>query len=154
MNRVVIFGRGGSGKSSLARRLAVTTQLPLIELDKEFWNDRLDALPQERWTQHQHDLASGDQWIMDGDLGPYDVVEARLRRADTVIILDMSLCRCAWRAVKRGRERRDFWTWTIRWRRASRPHLLAAIASHATHAELVTLHTPADVEAWLEQAHG
>lgn len=154
VNRVVIVGRGGAGKSTLARRLAVKAQLPLLQLDKEFWNDELEALPREQWTQRQHALAGSDQWIMDGDLGPYDAVEPRLRRADTVIVLDLSLSRCAWRALRRGRERRDFWRWTIRWRRDSRPHLLAAIAAHASHANLITLRTPAEVEAWLKRAHG
>lgn len=151
---MVIFGRGGSGKSTLARRLAAITRLPLIELDKEFWNDELEVLPGALWAQRQHDLASADRWIMDGDLGPYDDVEPRLNRADTVIILDMSLWRCAWRAARRGRERRDFWKWTIRWRRVSRPQLLAEIGAHASQAEIRTFHTPAAVEVWLEQAQG
>ncbi len=154
VNRVVIFGRGGSGKSTFARRLAVITQLPLIELDKEFWNDELEVVPRALWAQRQSDLASADRWIMDGDLGPYDVVEPRLRRADTVIILDMSLWRCAWRAVRRGRERRDFWRWTIRWRRVSRPRLLGDIGAHAARAEIITFHTPEDVEVWLAQLEG
>ena len=46
-----------------------------------------------------------DTWIFDGDLGPHDVLEPRLGVADTVIILDFSLLRCAWRsnpAIERG----------------------------------------------------
>jgi adenylate kinase family enzyme len=37
MKRVVILGRGASGKSTLARRLGNITGLPVIELDKIFW---------------------------------------------------------------------------------------------------------------------
>jgi hypothetical protein len=29
-----------------------------------------------------------DRWILDGDLGPHDAVEARLPAADTIILLD------------------------------------------------------------------
>jgi adenylate kinase family enzyme len=152
VDRVVIFGRGGSGKSTLARRLAAITCIPAIELDKEFWNHELDVMPRALWAQRQQELASADQWIMDGDLGPYDDVEPRLHRADTVIILDMSLWRCAWRAARRGRERRDFWRWTIGWRRVNRRELLARIGAIASHAEIVTLRTPAAVEEWLAQA--
>jgi adenylate kinase family enzyme len=152
MNRVVIFGRGGAGKSTFARRLADVVELPLIELDKEFWNDELVALPRDEWAQRQIHLASlADRWIMEGDLGPYDEVEPRLRCADTVVILDTSLWRCVWRATRRGRERRDFWLWTIRWRRSSRPHLLAAIATFAPQATVVMLRTRPDIELWLEQ---
>jgi hypothetical protein len=32
---------------------------------------------------------------MDGDLGPYDALAPRLTRADTVLILDFALMRCA-----------------------------------------------------------
>jgi shikimate kinase len=37
MRRVVILGRGGAGKSVLARQLSELTGLPAIELDRLFW---------------------------------------------------------------------------------------------------------------------
>ena len=37
MNKVVILGRGGAGKSTLAVRLGAATGLPVVELDKHFW---------------------------------------------------------------------------------------------------------------------
>lgn len=36
---------------------------------------------------------------MDGDLGLYDVIDIRLQAADTVVFLDFSPLRCAWRAT-------------------------------------------------------
>ena len=112
MQRVVILGRGGAGKSAFARDLGARTSLPVIELDKEYWNSRLEPLPKDEWARRQLALVEAPQWIMDGDLGPYDVVEPRFRRADTVVVLDLPLWLCAWRALRRGRERRDFWEWT------------------------------------------
>jgi hypothetical protein len=50
---------------------------------------------------------------MDGDLGPYDVVEVRLRAVDTIIFLDFSFARCAWRTIRRSCERADFWRWLV-----------------------------------------
>jgi hypothetical protein len=73
---------------------------------------------------------------MDGDLGPYDAPAARLRRADTVVVLDLSMVRRAWRAALRSRERAYFWWWLLSWRRRSRATLLDAIAAHAPHADL------------------
>src|SRR5260370_25314098 len=108
MRRVVILGRGASGKSTLARRLGDITGLPVIEVDKIFWQPGLIATPREQWVAMQGKLVAGDRWIMDGDLGPCDAVEVRLRAADTIIFLDFSLVRCAWRAVGRSRERTDF----------------------------------------------
>ena len=71
MDRVVIFGRGGAGKSALPHVLGVTTRLPVIELDNEFWGDELKPLPAEDWARHQAILAERPRWIMDGDLGPH-----------------------------------------------------------------------------------
>jgi hypothetical protein len=96
IERLVVLGRGGAGKSALARRIGVITGLPVIDLD--------------------------------GDLGPYDVLDVRLSAADTVALLDFALPRCTWRALRRSRERRDFWIWVLTYRRRWRPRIMAAIA--------------------------
>jgi adenylate kinase family enzyme len=152
MKRVVILGRGASGKSTLARRLSEITGLPVIELDKVFWRAGLVATPRDQWMVLQEKLVAeegrieegrGEQgWIMDGDLGPYDAVEVRLRAADTIILLDFSLIRCAWRAVLRSRERADFWRWLLSYRSQSRPVLMQAISKHAASAELLVFRYP------------
>jgi hypothetical protein len=79
---------------------------------------------------------------MEGDLGPYDVVEVRLRAADTIIFLDFSLVRCAWRAIRRSRERADFWRWLMSYRRETRPILMEAIAKNAAEADFHVFHDP------------
>jgi adenylate kinase family enzyme len=142
MRRVIILGRGGSGKSTLARCLGSITGLPVIELDKVFWQPGLAGTPRDQWVVVQERLAAKDGWIMEGDLGPYDVVEVRLRAADTIVFLDFSLVRCAWRAVLRSRERADFWRWLVAYRYESRPILMQAIASHAPMAKLWVLRAP------------
>jgi nicotinamide riboside kinase len=142
MKRVVILGRGASGKSTLARRLGEITGLPVIELDKAFWGARLLATPRDQWVVLQEKLAAEDGWIMDGDLGPYDAVEIRLRAADTIILLDFSFICCAWRAVRRSRERADFWLWLVTYRFQSRPILMQVIATHAASVNLRVLRDP------------
>ncbi|HEX9310298.1 MAG TPA: hypothetical protein VF887_05765 [Gemmatimonadaceae bacterium] len=149
MQRVVILGRGASGKSTLAKRLGEITNLPVIELDKLFWQPGLLPTPRDSWSVVQDRLAGRDQWIMDGDLGPYDAVEVRLHRADTVILLDFSLVRCALQAIKRSRERADFWRWLLAYRRKYLPLLLQAIAQHASTADVLTFRDPSDAERFL-----
>jgi adenylate kinase family enzyme len=142
MKRVVIIGRGASGKSTLAVRLGEVLGLPVIELDKLFWQPGLVPTPRDRWATVQQELVKEEGWIMDGDLGPHDVVDVRLRAADTIIVLDFSLVRCAWRAIRRSSERADFWRWLLGYRRRSRPQLMEAIATHAARADLHGLRNP------------
>lgn len=149
MERVVIFGRGAAGKSTLARQLGKLTGLPVTELDKLFWQSRLAPLPRAEWSALQEQLAQKERWILDGDLGPHDIVEVRLRAADTIILLDFGLVRCAWRALRRARERADFWLWVLAYRRDSIPHLRAMIAEHAPDATVHILRSPSAVKQFL-----
>jgi adenylate kinase family enzyme len=127
------------------------TGLPVIELDKIFWQPDLIATPPEQWAQIQQKLAAQERWIMDGDLGPYDAVEVRIRAADMVVFLDFSMLRCAWRAVRRSRERADFWQWLLAYRWKSRPSLLRAIARHAGAAELRRLRNPQELQRFVAE---
>ena len=142
MRRVVILGPGASGKSRLAIHLGRITGLPVIELDKVFWRPGLAATPRDQWIKLQERHVEENGWIIDGDLGPYDAVEVRLKAADTVIFLDFLLIRCAWRAIRRSRERADFWLWLLRYRRQSRPFLMEAIVKYAGHATLYVIRNP------------
>ena len=142
MKRVVIVGRGASGKSTLAKRLGEITGLPVVELDKIFWRPGLVATPREEWVAVQELLAAKEEWIIEGDLGQWDFVETRLRSADTVIFLDFSFMRCAWRALRRSRERVDFWWWVLAYRWKHRPVLLKAVAYYAPDATLHVLRDP------------
>ncbi len=149
VERVVVFGRVGAGKSTAAVRLGQITGLPVIELDKHFWRPGPSGMPREEWRRVQHELAAAGRWIMDGDLGPSDAPAARLARADTVLILDFSLVRCAWQAVRRSRERIDFWWWLVIWRHRSKPALLRAVATYAATADVHVLHTPGELRRFL-----
>jgi adenylate kinase family enzyme len=149
MERVVVLGPGGAGKSTLARSLARSLRIPLHELDAAFWNERLDPMPRDEWHAYQTLIAAEPAWVLDGDLGPYDDLEPRLRQADTVVVLDVSPWLCALRVLRRGRERRDFWKWMLCWRRESRDQLLGAVASFAPRADVAVLHSRVEIDGWL-----
>jgi adenylate kinase family enzyme len=149
VKRVAVLGPGASGKSTLALRLGELTGLPIIELDNIFWQPGLAAMPRGQWITVQQNLIEKDAWIMDGDLGPYDAVEVRLRTADTIIFLDFSVLRCAWRALRRSHERIDFWLWLVSYKYRSRPFLMKMIAAHASGARLYVLQNPGAVARFL-----
>jgi nicotinamide riboside kinase len=151
MKRVVILGRGASGKSTLAVSLGEVTGLPVIELDRVFWQPGLAARRRDQWVAIQERLVAEERWIMDGDLGPYDAVEIRLRAADTILFLDFSLLRCAWRAIRRSRERGDFWWWLLAYHWRGRPILMEAIANHAVDAKLHRFRNPESLRRFVAE---
>jgi adenylate kinase family enzyme len=104
VQRVVILGRGGAGKSTVARRLGEAFGLPVIELDKHFWQSGLVPLPKDQWAKVQQEMTNQPRWVIDGDLGPYDVFPVRLSAAGTVLFLDFSMWLCLWRALRRAEE--------------------------------------------------
>ena len=77
MRRVVILGRGGAGKSVLARQLSGLTGIPAIELDGLFWQPGAEPTPAQVWVVRHRELIAGERWIIDGDLGPYDALPSR-----------------------------------------------------------------------------
>lgn len=149
MQRVVILGRGAAGKSTLAMCLGRLTGLPVIELDEEFWRPGLAPTPPHEWAAAQRHLVQRPSWIMDGDLGSYDVLHVRLRAADTVIMLDFPLLPCAWRALRRGRERADFWHWLWSYRRRWCRRVLRQITTHARDAEVHVFRSQRAVDRFL-----
>jgi adenylate kinase family enzyme len=151
MKRVLVLGRGAAGKSTIAIKLGKITGLPVIELDKYFWPSNLTPLPVDQWKAVQRNLISAQRWILDGDLGPYDAPDVRLKAADTVIVLDFALSRCVWRAARRSRENVVFWRWLVSYRRRSLPGVTAAIAANARDADAYVLRKPRDVRRLLAQ---
>ncbi len=144
MRRVVVLGPGGSGKSTFARALSAQTGIPYTDLDSVFWSSDVEPMTADQWVRVQQRLCCAPSWILDGDLGPYDIVADRLKRADAVVLLDLPTWRCCWRAVRRSPERLDFWLWLLSWRRRYRPRLMHEIAEHAAGASLFVVHSPSE----------
>jgi adenylate kinase family enzyme len=155
MRRVVILGRGGAGKSVFARKLSELTGLPAIELDSLFWRPGPSPAPAEVWVARHRELIARKRWIIDGDLGPYDAgLTSRLAAADTIIVLDFGFLRCAWRSLRRGRERAEYWRWIWSYRRQSLPKLRIAIAAQLPRAQAHVLRNPAMVRRFLADVRG
>lgn len=88
MNRVAVFGKPGSGKSTLSKALAAASGIPLHPLDSMAYH--ASGEPVERATfdaAHDAVLAS-ERWIIDG-LGPLASFNQRLAEADTLIYIDL-----------------------------------------------------------------
>jgi adenylate kinase family enzyme len=162
VRRVLILGCPASGKSTLARRLAELTGLPLVHLDRLYWRAKwIEASQTEFRAQLDAELAKS-AWIIDGNYGT--TVALRLAYADTAILLDFPRGRCLCRAIEQsiveyGRPRPDmadgcrekldpaFLHFIWRFHKHYRPKLLSELDRFA--GEKIALRNCRDVEALL-----
>lgn len=100
MKRIAIFGNAGAGKSTLARRLAAITGLPLYVIDKMQFREGGEQAPQAEYLALHRELLDKDAWIADG-YGDEATLWERLNAADTLIYLDLPLPVHYWRVTKR-----------------------------------------------------
>lgn len=144
--RVVVLGPGAAGKSTFSRRLSEATEIEAVELDSVFWSPDLTPMSPDDWVETQLQLTGPTSWILDGDLGPYDVLATRLQHADTVVLFDVVTWRCVIRALRRSRERWDFWRWLLTWHRREKPRLRREIEMHAPDASVRVVRSDREAE--------
>ncbi|HWH18519.1 MAG TPA: topology modulation protein [Allosphingosinicella sp.] len=110
MERVLVIGSPGAGKSTLAGVLAKRTGLPLFHLDQLYWRPGWVEPDKATWAAEVSSLIAQPRWIIEGNYG--GTLPLRLGRADTVIHLDLPAPLCVIRVLKRvirswGRVRAD-----------------------------------------------
>ena len=88
MRRVAVFGNAGGGKSTLAKRLADLTRLPLHPLDSIQYKPGGGAVPHEEYLKAHEELLGHDAWIIDG-FGCVASAWKRFSAADTLIYVDL-----------------------------------------------------------------
>ena len=62
LKRWLILGAGGAGKSRLAREMAEILDLPIIHLDRHFWNPGWIESGKKEWARRVVELTSDDEW--------------------------------------------------------------------------------------------
>ena len=87
MKRILILGPSGSGKSTLAERIGQVLKIPVITLDRYFWNPSWIETPRDEWKEKIKKLMMEEKWVMDGNYTSYTLA-MRVKRADSIIFID------------------------------------------------------------------
>ena len=152
MDRIVIVGCGGSGKTHLATRLATLLNIPLTHLDGVYYDADWNPLPQEDFAAIQRKLISAPRWLIEGNYA--STLPIRLAAADTVIFLDLPAVTCLIGILQRrlryrgGQHAQDGVYDRLSWnfvgyiwgyRKTMRPRIRLLLAEHSHHFRSITL---------------
>ncbi|MBQ5869236.1 MAG: AAA family ATPase, partial [Lachnospiraceae bacterium] len=106
MNKIIVIGCPGSGKSTFSKELHNRTGIPLFHLDMMFWNADKTTVEKSVFRKRLLNILKLDKWIIDGNY--QSTMESRLRECDTVFFLDYSLETCLEGVrARRGKARTD-----------------------------------------------
>jgi adenylate kinase family enzyme len=160
--RIVIIGRAGSGKSTVAVALGKALGVPVVHLDQLYWTSAWEPVAPERFGELHAAVIATDAWVLDGGYTTSPGFAERVRRADLVVITDAPLVLCLFRVVERtiryrGRPRTGrpvdaderfsltFLIWILRWTRKHRD-LAGEVAVIDPRVRIVVVRRPGDLE--------
>jgi adenylate kinase family enzyme len=167
MQRVLVMGSSGSGKSTFARRLSEITGIPFVSLDALFWKPGWVEADKAEFRERVTEAARQPRWIMDGNYTSH-LVELRRDVSDTVIWFDLPRRTCMLGIVTRiaqsyGRVRPEMgegcpekidikflrYVWT--YRRQQRPKLLDYFQGLRADQSLVCFTDRAQANSYLKE---
>ncbi len=106
MQRIVVLGCPGAGKTTFAQKLNDCTGIPLYHLDAIWHNPDRTHISREEFDAGLAEILLGEQWIIDGNY--QRTMERRIQAADTVFLFDLPTRVCLEGAVSRlGKPRTD-----------------------------------------------
>jgi adenylate kinase family enzyme len=167
MERLLIIGSPGAGKSTLATEVARRTGLPLVHLDRLHWKPGWVESDQAEFDSKVSEAIAGPRWVIEGNYGR--TLPLRLTRADTVVDLDLPRWQCLVGIVRRalmhrGRTRSDmtpgcperlsweFLLYTARFGGGGRRRIERAMGGFA--GRRITLRSRSEVRAFLDRLAG
>ena len=161
MQKIIIIGCPGSGKSTLSRALHEKTKLPLYHLDMMYWNADKTTVEKQVFRERLAEVLKQDEWIIDGNYGA--TMEMRIQQCDTVIFLDYPLETCLDGVSQRhGKPRSDmpwvesaeqdeeFIEFIKNYNEQSKPKVLKLLETYA-HKNIFIFHSRQETESFLNQ---
>jgi adenylate kinase family enzyme len=166
MQRVLVMGSSGSGKSTFARKLAGMCGLPFVSIDQIYWQPGWREPKPEEFTARMTCEAEKPAWVIDGNYTSRGAGELRRARADTIVWFDLPRWKCMVSVLRRsatgyGRVRPEmapgcpekfdlvFYRYVWNYRAVQRPKLLAYFSQLRADQQLVAFTTRAQATDFL-----
>ena len=99
MERILIIGSNGAGKSTFSFRLAEKLNLPLVHIDRIYWRGSWDVTPESEFDRIVRTEAEKPAWIIEGN--NIRSLPQRLERADTVFWFEFPPPLCVLNILRR-----------------------------------------------------
>lgn len=100
MKKIAVFGKPGSGKSTISKALALATGIELHQLDSIVYKANGEFVEREVFEQAHESILSSESRIIDG-FGPLGSFNTRLEAADTLVYIDLPYPISYWFVTKR-----------------------------------------------------
>lgn len=89
----------GSGKTTLAKEIRGSLDLPVFHLDKLLWCKGWVLRPKQNFLKDLQDILKKDRWIIEG--ASHSTLATRYPLSNIVIYLNPPRLICLWRVLKR-----------------------------------------------------
>ena len=159
MQKIIVIGCPGSGKTTFAEKLNKITGIPLYYLDAIWHKPDRTHISREEYDARLAGILALDCWIIDGNY--QSTMEWRIAACDLVVFLDFSTEVCLGGvSARRGQARSDipwvedgedseFLTFITAFQTESRPDILTLLGKYP-HKAVLTFTTRDEADAYLD----
>ena len=104
MNKILIIGISGTGKTRIARKISAVLKIPVTHYDTLSWGQNGKEVKRRIVEKKINEVLKKRKWIIEGYINPS--AKKKLEKADIVIYLDYSGVRAFFGGIKRWWEYR------------------------------------------------
>lgn len=97
--KIAVIGHSSSGKSTFSKRLSSVYQIPVLHIDKIFFEPNWVERDKKVVEAEIRDFMKGEQWIIDGFYRK--LATERFELADKIFIFDFNRFKCLYGAIVR-----------------------------------------------------